>query len=114
GPGGLTIFEVKSFTSLLTTSQKRQALKSLKTARTNNSGLKAWIMVLPKLQTPGEQRWFTKVLTAAADGVDLEWRGKDWLDEQFAAHQDLRRFLEGDDFLLLERAREMNMEAAVF
>ena len=79
-PVGLTIFEIKSFTSLLTPSQKRQAEKSLITARGKHSELKAWTMVLPKLPTPGELRWFD-TLQNGAEGIQLTWLGRDWLDE---------------------------------
>jgi hypothetical protein len=108
-PDGLVIFEVKSHTARLTSSQKRNILRSLTRAVTHQPV--RWCLILPLNPSPAEQSWFERLGERFAP-VTLEWRGRDWLDEQFARHDDLRRAVEGTDYALLQRARELGLEQA--
>lgn len=109
--GHLTIFEVKSFTDQLKPARRNQIAKSLKNAAAHKP--KRWVLVIPKDQTPSERDWFTNELPTLAPGVSLEWRGRDWLDGQFAQHEDLVAMVEGHDYQLLKRAQELNFEQAI-
>lgn len=109
-PEGLVIFEVKSYTSRLTNSAKRKIKASLVNAVKHQPV--RWCLIVPLDPSPAEEAWFGN-LRQEYPGVELEWRGRDWLDEQFAAHEELRRMVEGSDYALLQRAREMGQEQAV-
>ncbi|MEV0149992.1 MULTISPECIES: hypothetical protein [unclassified Nonomuraea] len=106
---GSVIFEVKSFTTRLTPSRKRQIEKSLATAARHKPI--AWRLILPLEHTPPEKAWFDG-LQAQYPTILLAWQGIDWLDEQFAKHDDLRRYVEGGDYGLLARSQEMHLEQA--
>jgi hypothetical protein len=108
-PDGLVIFEVKSHTARLTGQQKRQILASLSRALTHKPT--RWCLIIPLNPSPAEQAWFDRQRERFGP-VTLEWRGRDWLDEQFARHDDLRRAVEGTDYALLQRAKELNLEQA--
>jgi hypothetical protein len=108
-PDGLVIFEVKSYAGRLTNGQKRKIEASL--ARALAHAPVRWVLVLPLDPSPAEESWFDG-RRARYSGIVLEWRGRDWLDGQFAAHQDLRRYVEGCNYELLERARELGHEQA--
>ncbi|MDT0330878.1 hypothetical protein [Nocardiopsis lambiniae] len=110
GPEGLVIFEVKSFSDSLTSSRKRQIKRSLRRASAHNP--MRWVLILPLNQTPPSEKWF-KSLKNEYPNILLEWRGKSWLDAQFAQFDDLRRLVEGDEYVLHERAREFEKEQAV-
>lgn len=109
-PAGLVIFEVKSYTRRLTSSAKRQIRASLVTAAQHRPV--RWCVIMPLDASPAEEAWFEQRRREHPD-IELEWRGRDWLDEQFAAHEDLRRTVEGSDYALLQRARELGQEQAV-
>lgn len=106
-PEGLVIFEVKSHTDRLTSSRKRGITRSLAKAATHHPV--RWCLILPLDPSPAEVAWFD-ALRAKFSNIELEWRGRDWLDAQFAAHQDLRRYVEGPDYDLLVRAGETGHE----
>jgi hypothetical protein len=108
-PEGLVIFEIKSYSARLTNSQKRKIKASLTNAATHRPI--RWVLVVPLDPSPAEESWFDGLRQEFAS-IALEWRGRDWLDEQFAAHADLRRYVEGSDYDLLERARELGHEQA--
>lgn len=109
-PDGLVIFEAKSYTARLTNSAKRKIKASLANAAKHRPV--RWCLIMPRDHSPGEEVWFEGLRQEYPDIV-LEWRGRDWLDEQFAAHEDLRRMVEGSDYSLLQRARELGQEQAV-
>lgn len=106
---GPVIFEIKSFTTRLTPSQKGQIEKSL--AKAAEREPIAWRLILPLEHTPKEKKWFDK-LQAQYPKILLTWHGVDWLDEQLASHDDLRRYIEGTDYGLLARSKEMHLEQA--
>jgi hypothetical protein len=116
---GRTVFEMKSFLRL-TQSRRRQVQRSLVKAVANAPTMTTWVLVAPTNMTPvregstsSEEAWFDTTLAALAPGVDLQWWGQDWLDGQFADHQDLQRYLEGADSQLLKRASEHDREQSV-
>ncbi len=118
-PDGLTVFEIKSF-GRLDSSRRRQVKRSLRTAVTSTPHMTRWVLVLPLNRTPtrpgrrgSEEAWFDDDLVACAPGVDLEWRGLDWLDTQVAENMDVQRYIEGKDAQLLQRVQEFNLEKAV-
>ncbi|MEU4579707.1 hypothetical protein [Nonomuraea sp. NPDC023979] len=106
---GPVIFEVKSFTTRLTPARRREIAKSLSTAARHKPI--AWRLILPLEHTPSEKAWFDG-LGAQYPTILLAWQGIDWLDEQFAKHDDLRRYVEGGDYGLLARSKEMHLEQA--
>lgn len=109
-PGGLVIFEVKSYVERLGTSQKRGIKHSLKKAAKHQPI--RWILVMPLEPTPSEEKWFDGLRTEFPD-IELEWRGRDWLDSQFAKREDLIRYVEGPLYVLGQRASELGHEQAV-
>jgi hypothetical protein len=109
-PAGLVVFEIKSYSRRLTDGQKRKIRASLQSAIRQD--MTTWILVLPLDHTPSEQEWFEGYLQDLAGHVKLEWWGRDWLDGQFAAHEDLRRYVEGSAYALLGYASELGLEAA--
>lgn len=64
GVAGDHVYEIKSFSRRLSTSQKRQVLKSLRTAVRQQSDMVAWTLVLPLDPTPSEERWLREELAA--------------------------------------------------
>lgn len=108
---GLVIFEVKKFAKRLASSHKRQIKKSLQKATRLHAPAR-WVLVLPLNRTPAEDKWFNS-LAAEFPGVHLEWWGRDWLDEQFAQHEDLVAAVEGPDYKLLRRAQQVQQEQAI-
>lgn len=109
--GALVIFEVKSHTDALVPSRRRNIKKSLRRALRHKPS--RWVLVMPKNPTPSELAWFEGDLGAAAEATKLEWWGRDWLDGEFAAREDLVRTVEGSDYVLLQRAAEMDREQTV-
>lgn len=83
-----TVYQVKSFTGPLTSSQKRQITKSWDRFRAFESerGLKmrAWYLVRPENPTHEDEGWLAK-LTAVAD-YPCAWRGLDFCDRLAADH----------------------------
>ncbi|MFI2709085.1 hypothetical protein ACH495_02990 [Micromonospora sp. NPDC018662] len=109
-PDGLVIFEVKSYTDRLGASQKRGIKHSLKRAAKHKPA--RWALVMPLEPTPSEEKWFDG-LRAEFPEIQLEWRGRDWLDNEFAKREDLIRYVEGPLYVLGQRARELGHEQAV-
>ncbi|WP_173100613.1 hypothetical protein [Actinomadura verrucosospora] len=108
-PDGLVIFEIKSFTSRLTNTQKRQIKRSLKQAKHHNPD--RWILIVPLDPTPSERTWFNGINEEATTPA-LEWRGLDWLEGQFASREHLIRYVEGPLYQLAERATQFSQEQA--
>ncbi|MEJ7832493.1 MAG: hypothetical protein WKF79_06230 [Nocardioides sp.] len=110
---GIEAFEIKSHDGRLTSSPRRQIKRSLQTAVLKLPKMRKWTLIIGLNPTPGEITWFRTTLQAEAPGVDIRWEGIDWLDEQFAAHRDLTRYVEGHQAELLRAAGEYNHERAV-
>ncbi|SDO34536.1 hypothetical protein SAMN05660199_01763 [Klenkia soli] len=110
GPDGLTIYEVKSFTRRLTTSQRRQVARSL-TGAVGKHAPARWVLVIPLDPTPAELTWFDK-LRVQHPQVVLEWFGRDWLDGQIAGREDLISYVEGAQYKVLRRAAQHAQERA--
>lgn len=108
-PDGLVIFEVKSYTARLTPTQRRDIATSLRTAAAHQP--KRWVLILPLEPSPKEESWFDG-LRDTHPAITLEWRGRDWLDGEFADREQFIRYVEGPDAALLQRAREFGMEQA--
>ena len=109
-PEGLVIFEVKSFKKRLASSQKAQVKRSLLRAVELHSPIR-WVLVTRSNHTPGELGWLQSLATHAP-GVELKWLGRDWLDAQIAGREDLISYVEGVDYKLLRRARQLDLERA--
>lgn len=65
GPDGLVIFEVKSYASRLTGSQKRKIRRSLAKAAAHSPV--RWVVVVPLDPSPAEQSWFDGPRTRCGD-----------------------------------------------
>lgn len=109
-PEGLVIFEVKSFRKRLASSHKAQVRRSLVRAVELHSPIR-WVLVTRSNHTPGELAWLQSLSMHAA-GVELQWLGRDWLDAQIASREDLISYVEGADYKLLRRARQLDLERA--
>lgn len=110
GPDGLTIFEVKSFTKQLTSSQQRQIIASLTRAVQLHHPYR-WVLVIPHNPSPAKATWFDGLRARFAD-VQLEWYGLDWLDGQIAGREHVISYIEGPQSSLLRRAQQYGMERA--
>lgn len=119
---GTWVFEMKAFARRLTSGQRAQIVSSLKTAVTTVPGMTKWTLVIPKSMTPrmpprkgrerySDEKWFEDELSKHAPGVELEWKGRDWLDVQAGENPDFQRYVEGPHAQLLQRAKEYRMEA---
>jgi hypothetical protein len=109
-PDGLEIFEVKSFSKRLAASQKKQIAHSLGRAVELHSP-RRWVLVTRSNPTPLDTRWLDEQAAQHA-GCRVEWFGVDWLDSAIAGREDLVSYLEGPDYKLLRRARQLDYEAA--
>lgn len=106
---GLVIFEVKSYAVRLTSKQKSDIRASLTKAARHVPV--RWALILPLDPSPAEEQWFDRLRNEFAD-IRLQWYGRDWLDYQFAHDEALRRYVEGTDYALLQRAAELGQEQA--
>jgi hypothetical protein len=110
---GQQVWEIKSFRERLGATQKRQIQQSLQTAVAKRSPLAGWTLVLPLDLTPGEQRWFDKLLASTAPGVRGSWLGKTALEAAFAERADLLRLLPGSsERRVLELVSQLREEQA--
>lgn len=109
-PEGLVIFEVKSFSKRLNTSQKRQVKRSLLRAVELHSPVR-WVLITRSLPSPSELAWL-QGLSVSVPGAALEWWGRDWLDLRLADREDLISYIEGADYKLLKRSQQLSMERA--
>ncbi|MFE9690072.1 hypothetical protein [Micromonospora sp. NPDC005806] len=107
---GLTIFEIKSFNQRLNRQQQRNIEKSLQTAALHKPD--RWVLILPLNHSPAEDKWWNS-LKGEFPKISLEWWGIDWLDFQFAGREDLRRYVEGEEYRLLELAHQFRQERDV-
>lgn len=119
-PDGTWVFEMKSFTGSLKPNQRNQIKDSLKTAVEKAPKMTKWILVIPKNKTPrmkhgqySDQGWFEDTLPRVAPGVELEWRGQDWLDLQASEYLDFQKYVEGPSAQVLQRAKEYRMESEI-
>ena len=102
-------FELKSFADRITTSRRRQVVRSLNRAAA--LGPARWTLVVPIDPTPAEDHWFRQ------PGMDFSfptrWFGRTWLDEKMSAFPDIRRyFVEGASDEVLRLLRELREEQA--
>jgi hypothetical protein len=109
-PEGLVIFEIKSSKRRLASSHKSQVRRSLVRAVELHSPVR-WVLVTRSNHTPGELAWFQS-LSIHAPGVDLQWLGRDWLDAQIAGREEMISYVEGPEYKLLRRARQLELERA--
>src|SRR5690242_18999993 len=110
---GLTVFEVKGFSRRLTSSQRRQVVRSLKRAVAKVPSMSRWVLVLPLNQSPSELEWSTGNLAELARGIQLEWRGIDWLVGQATTNEAFGRYVEGSNAQLLKAASERGLGQAL-
>ena len=105
--GELTVYEAKSFTGRMTPARRRQVVRSLVSAARHQPD--HWDLLVPIDHNPAELQWF-EGLREQFPFVQ-HWRGRSWLDEQFAAHPDLVRYAlqESGDYIL-ERIAEARAE----
>jgi hypothetical protein len=108
-PDGLVIFEIKSYVDRLGAPQRRNIKASLTTA-TQHAPIR-WVLVLPLDHSPAEETWFDR-LAAENPDVSLDWYGVTWLETEFSKRGHLRRMVEGDEYRLLELARNFDREQA--
>lgn len=105
------LYEVKSFTGRLgkEKNRRRQVERSL----ANAAKLKpaTWTLIVPIDHTPAELEWF--------DGLrkkydfPLTWRGKTWLEKEFAKHPSIARYyLEGASDEVVQLLKEVREEEA--
>ncbi len=108
-PGGLHVFELKSFTGRMGKAQKPQVERSLERAAKLNPI--RWELIVPIDPTPGELAWFKGL--AAKYTFSIEWRGKTWLDTHFAERMFIwRYFCEGAKAEVLDLLIVMQKEQA--
>lgn len=107
-PDGLVIFEVKAFFDRLTNSRKRQIKSSFTHAMEMHKPVR-WVLIAGFNPTPAELTWLSS-LAAEDVVVNVEWWGRDWLDGCLAGREDVRSYLEGTDYQLLVRAKELGLE----
>ncbi|MFC7794142.1 hypothetical protein [Streptomyces cinereoruber] len=106
----LTLYEAKSFSGRMGKAQRSQVVESLRSAARHQPD--HWDLLVPIDPNPSEQRWFDSLRQEFQ--FVREWRGRSWLDAQFAAHPDLVRYAlhESSDYIL-ERIAELKMEREV-
>lgn len=85
GPGGLEIFEIKSFTARLTKKQRGQVEKSL--AKALDHGPVRWHLVVPLNHAPSELRWFNTLRKTSL--VPLTWFGRTSIENQLSRRRHL-------------------------
>lgn len=107
-PDGLDVFEVKSFSKRLATSQKRQIKKFLDRAVLLHKP-RRWVLITRSNPSAQDKRWLE---TQDHPGTVVDWFGVDWLDGSIAGREDLISYLEGPDYKLLRRAAELGLETA--
>ncbi|WP_232303709.1 hypothetical protein [Pseudofrankia sp. DC12] len=116
--GGSHVYEIKSFRSLLTPAQKRQVLRSLRTAVREQQDMVAWTLVMPKNPTPAEETWLRETL-AAETTAEVAWMGLTALNVAFAEHPALARLHPGAaehralDLLVQQRQEEAPLASGV-
>ena len=102
-------FELKSFTSRMTSGRRRQVEQSLKRAAILDPA--RWSLIVPIDPTPAEDRWFRQL--ERNYGFPIAWFGRTWLDEEMSAFPDIRRyFLEGANDEVVGLLRELHQEQA--
>ncbi|CAM5321772.1 hypothetical protein SAVIM338S_00773 [Streptomyces avidinii] len=105
--GELINYEAKSFTGRMTSGRRQQVIGSLiSTARHQPDH---WDLLVPISPNPNELAWFAGLRREFPFVRD--WRGLNWLNQQFAAHQDLIRYAlqESGDYIL-DRIAEARAE----
>jgi hypothetical protein len=96
---GTTVFEIKS-SGRLTSSRRSQVERSLRAAVASMPSMTRWVLVIPMNMTPArpgvrgsEETWLDDRLPTLAPGVDLDWWGLDWLDDQLSERMDVQRYI---------------------
>ncbi len=103
-------FELKSFTGRMTSTRRKQAIRSLDRAAA--LGPTRWTLVVPIDPTPSEERWFHQL--GQTYSFPIRWLGKTWLDEKMSAFPDIRRyFIEGASDEVIRLLRELQNEHAM-
>ena len=103
-------FELKSFTGRIKNSRRTQVKNSLKRAK-QLKPLK-WSLVVPIDPTTGELDWFNELSTIC--DFPIKWLGKTWLDQNMAAHEDIRRyFVENAEAEVVRLIRELKYEKEI-
>lgn len=106
---GLHVFELKSFTGRFTPGRKVQVKRSL--MRASKLGPADWTLVVPIDPTPEELEWFEAL--GGRVTFRLEFKGKTWLDAQFAEREYVSRyFIEGREHEALRLLKELHEEEA--
>lgn len=104
------VFQLKSFTGRMGSSQRKQVADSLK--RVAALQLAQWVMVVPIDPTPGEDEWFRDL--GKDYSFPTRWFGKTWLDEKMSAFPDIQRyFLEGAEHEVIRLLRDIGNEKAL-
>ncbi len=105
--GELVVYEAKSFTGRMTPVRRRQVERSLVSAARHQPD--HWDLLVPIDHNPAELLWFEGLREQFP--FVRHWRGRSWLDEQFAAHPDLVRYaLQKSGDYILERIAEARAE----
>ncbi|MFC9004781.1 hypothetical protein ACFV2I_38250 [Streptomyces microflavus] len=106
----LLLYEAKSFTGRMVSGRRSQVIDSLRSAARHQPD--HWDLLVPIDPTPSEQRWFDSL--RAEFPFVRSWRGRSWLDMQFAKHPDLVRYaLQQTGDYILERIAEARAERDV-
>ena len=104
---GLEIFQLKSHTGRMRTSQRSQVKNSLKSAAHHNPA--AWHLVVPIDHTPVELEWF-ETLTENCP-FPCSWYGLTWLDMHMATMPDIARYyLEDARDEVIGLAKQLQLE----
>jgi hypothetical protein len=107
-PDGLHAYQIKKFrVERMGPAQRRQVRRSLMKAALLDP--KEWALIVPFDHTPEEMEWFDRVL-AKEVRFPIVWRGRTWLDLEFAQRAFIARYYMGDTkdevFDLLRELRE--------
>jgi hypothetical protein len=92
------IFQAKYFLTRLTTSQRRQILRSLETARRTHQ-VTRWVLCIPINPTPSEREWFESL---TKDGPILEWWGETKIRTLVAKYPEIAKSFFLDESLVYE------------
>lgn len=94
-PEGLHAFQIKHFPGgRMGKSQRRQVIKSLQTVMKLNPV--DWVLIVPFDHTPDEKTWFEGLPAKLGFDFPIEWRGKTWLDLEFAQRRFIYDYYVGD------------------
>lgn len=111
-PGGLHAYQIKHFLGgRMGKAQRQQVIDSLKTVLKLNPV--AWELIVPFDHTPSELEWFEGLPRKLGLPFPIEWRGKTWLDLQFAQRRFIYDYFEGTTHAeVIEILRELQKDQA--